>query len=440
MRTTRDPRLDGTIAFTNHEGFTFPFVSDVVNSSPTPDNSGERDVLSLFGELDLPVLDSLDVQLALRYEDFSDVGDTFVAKVAAGWRVLDQLLVRGSWSQAYRTPNLITVNESIVARANTRRDYVCQFVQDRATPTPSPAYDCTNQIQRTAQGSQSLVAEESVNTSLGVVVSPIKDMTITADYWSIAKENTIGLLGEENHTILELLDLLAHGTSDCSSLPDSPNTLRDDPDAARDAAYMSAGICPSAGGDLISVSDRYANLDSRDLEGLDVGFFYEFSNRAGKFNIKYNVSMLSKFTQESGGDSARIAAAVAAGDIPESYFSGFGDLIGRDGNQEMRQKLRFSWRKGVYGASFSFFEIGEFYQNSLTLDDGTRYVIPSFITYDATFDYTLRSSEDLSTRFRVGIKNLTDERAPLADRFFGYFADAHTDYGRWLYVDVRVRF
>ena len=47
----RDPRLDGTIVFTDYQGDTYPFVSDVVNSSPTPDSSGDRTVYSLFGEL-----------------------------------------------------------------------------------------------------------------------------------------------------------------------------------------------------------------------------------------------------------------------------------------------------------------------------------------------------------------------------------------------------
>jgi hypothetical protein len=37
-------------------------------------------------------------------------------------------------------------------------------------------------------------------------------------------------------------------------------------------------------------------------------------------------------------------------------------------------------------------------------------------------------------------ENFTDERAPLADRYFRYFADAHTEYGRYMYADVRMSF
>ncbi len=118
----RDDRLDGTIVFTDSQGDTYPYVSDVVNSSPTPDGSGSRDVSSLFTEFQIPLLDTLDVQLALRYEDFSDVESATVGKVAFGWRPVDFILVRGSWSEAFRAPNLITINEEIVARNNTRTD------------------------------------------------------------------------------------------------------------------------------------------------------------------------------------------------------------------------------------------------------------------------------------------------------------------------------
>ena len=87
----RDPRLNGTIPYTAYEGATFPIVSDVVNSSPTADNSGGRDVTSLFTEFAVPVFETLDVQLALRYEDFSDVGHTSVGKIAFGWQPVEQL-------------------------------------------------------------------------------------------------------------------------------------------------------------------------------------------------------------------------------------------------------------------------------------------------------------------------------------------------------------
>jgi outer membrane receptor protein involved in Fe transport len=58
---------------------------------------------------------------------------------------------------------------------------------------------------------------------------------------------------------------------------------------------------------------------------------------------------------------------------------------------------------------------------------------------NASLDYAFDLGPT-ETRIRFGINNLTNERAPLADRYFGYFSDAHRDYGRSYYIDARVAF
>ncbi len=431
----RDPRLDGTIQFTTATGATFPYISDVANSSPTADNKGDRNVTSVFAELQLPLLSNLDVQLALRYENFSDVGDTTVGKVAFGWRPVESFLLRGSWSEAFRAPNLITVNEDIVARTNTRTDYVCQYAKDNGGDT-NDDLDCRYGIQRTAQGSKGLQPEESNNYSVGLVFEPIDDLTLTLDYWRIEKTATIGLFGENNHSLLDLVMRLEAGTgANCETATFNPAVVRVDPNPDEAVFYTTAGIC--AAGETTRVDDQYANLDDRTLAGHDIGIYYQRDTRLGLFSIRYNGSFLDTYDQEAGGAVAGLLSAQQDGALPAEYpVSGFADLIGQNGNQDEKHSLRAAWRHDGYGVSVTAYRLGSFYQSSLTLGDGTRYVIPSFTTYDATFDYrtTLAST---SIRFRLGIKNLTDERAPLADRFFGFFADAHQDYGRNFYLEVR---
>ena len=434
----RDDRLDGTITYTDFEGDTYPFVSDVVNSSPTPDNSGERNVASLFVEFQIPVLENLDLQVANRYEDFSDSGSTNVGKLAFGWRPLEMLLVRGSWSEAFRAPNLVTVNESIVARNNTRTDYACLYAAENGGDPDQNTLDCRNSIQRIAQGSDQLLPEESTNTSVGIVLTPNDELTLTLDYWSIEKENTIGLFGEENHTLLDLLMRLQAGTNNCDGASFNSAVTRETADADAAAIYLAAGICPA--GDIKNVTDAYANLDQRNLAGIDLGVYYNINTEIGDFKFSYNGSFIEEFEQQAGGESATLVAAVEAGQIPANYpVDGFADLVGRDGNQEQRHTMRLSWRKDDLGASISGNRIGSFYQSSLTLGDGTQYVIPSMTTFNATLDYNFEMNQ-IDTRLRLGIRNLTDERAPLADRFFGFFADAHRDYGRSYYLDFKTRF
>lgn len=434
----RDPRLDGTIAYTDFEGDTYPFVSDVVNSSPTPDSSGERDVSSLFAEFQIPVLDTLNVQAALRYENFSDTENTTVGKVAFGWRPSEMFLLRGSWSEAFRAPNLVTINESIVARNNTRTDYACLYAAENGGDPDQDVLDCRNSIQRIAQGSDQLDPEESTNTSLGIVLTPVDGLTVTLDYWSIEKKKTIGLFGEENHTLLDLLLRIDNGNSNCGSAAFNPAITRQEVGTDEAAIYNAAGICPA--GDIQFIDDQYANLDDRTVKGYDLGIYYEIDTDIGNFDFKYNGAFLDKLEQEAAGNVGLLVEGQSDGRIPASFpIDGFADLIGRDGNQKQRHSIRLSWRQDAFGASISGNRIGSFYQSSLTLDDGTQYIIPAMTTYNATFDYRL-DMFDANTRLRLGIRNLTDERAPLADRFFGYFADAHRDYGRSYYLDVRMAF
>jgi outer membrane receptor protein involved in Fe transport len=434
----RDPRLDGTIQFTDYDGDTYPFVSDVVNSSPTPDNSGSRDVFSAYGEFIIPLHSTFDLQLALRYEDFSDVGNTTVPKVAFNWRPLDWLAFRGSWSEAFRAPNLITVNEDIVVRNNTRTDWACTYAADFGGDPEQDIIDCRNNIQRRASGSEDLRPEKSDNMSVGFILTPTDSLTLTVDFWQIEKQDTIGLFGEENHSLLDLLLRLEAGTSDCANFQGNPAVSRIAPDEDQAAIYLAAGICP--GGDIDFVADQYANLDTRKVEGFDIAAYYDLDTRYGLWSFTYQGSFYTRYDQDPGELAGRLLAAQDAGVLPANYpVDGLGDLIRRDGNQEEKMNARVRWRYNDWGAALSWFYLGDFYQDSLTLSDGTQWVIPSHDFFNASVDYRFDIG-NVETLLRFGINNVTDERAPLADRFFGFFADAHRDYGRSYFLDARFDF
>ena len=427
----RDPRLNGAIQYVDASGNTFPFVSDVMNSSPTPDSDGERDVTSAFIEFQVPVFESLDVQLALRYEDFSDVGDTTVGKFAFGWRPVDEFLFRGSFSQAFRAPNLVTINESGVARSNTLDDFACF----QADPTEA-SLECTYSMQRTAAGSPGLEPEESDNWNLGIVLQPNDYLTITFDYWEIEKEDTIGLFGERNHLALELLNLLNAGTANCAGIVGNPAVVRAAPDPANDALFLGAGICPV--GEVQRIDDRYANLDERTLKGYDIGVYFDLPTDYGDFTVSLNGAFLNDYDQEAGGDSLLLVNAQGAGLLPASVpVAGFADLVRQNGNAESKYTARVNWRYENWGASLSGVRYGDFIQTSLTLGDGSQWVVEDMQVFNASVDYSFEMW-DTRTRVRFGINNLSDERAPLADRFFGYYADQHTDFGRSYYLDVKV--
>ncbi len=440
----RDPRLDGTITFTNLDGETYPFVSDVMNSSPSGDSKGSRKTTSLFAEFAVPVFSTVDLQLAARYEHASDYGSYTVPKVAIGWRIFEPLLFRGSWSKAFRAPNLITVNEDLVVRNNTIENQVCAYGEDFGGEGAVDELVCSSGVQRRAEGNQDLDPEKSTNTSIGAVWEPLDGLMLTLDFWSIKKTDTIGLFGEENATLLDLLLRLEAGTSNCASVVGNPAIGYGPIDPEDIPYYLAAGVCPI--GQTEYVEDGYQNLDTRTVKGHDIGIYYALDTGWGSWDFTARGTFYDKYEQEAGGAAALLIQAGEEGVLPPGYFpEGFADLIRQDGNQRNKYNFSLSWRKDAWGANVSAFYLSDFIQTSLTLAEGIscvdqcKWVIPSMTTYNANIDYRFDMWKS-DTRLRFGINNFTNERAPLADRYFAYFGDAHTDLGRYFYIDLRMGF
>ena len=193
-------------------------------------------------------------------------------------------------------------------------------------------------------------------------------------------------------------------------------------------------------GEALSIFDEYTNAATRSIAGQDIGIYYDISTDVGDFNVSINHSETTEFTQKPTNAYQALVDAQASGVIPfDITFAGFGNLAGLDGNYVEKSSVKFNYRVGDLGVQLSGLRKGDFYQSSETRSDGTRYVIPSMTTYNASVYYWFNIG-DQKARVKFAVKNLEDERAPLADRFYGFFADAHQDYGRNFYLDIKVRF
>ena len=433
----RDPRLDGTITYTDYEGDTYPLVADVLNSSPTGDVSGSRDVLSVFGEMQIPVNDRVNMQLALRNEDFSDYGSSTVGKLAIGMDIAPWLDFRASVSTAFRAPNIIQVNEKTVVRSGTRYDRAAFQVNAVQSVENVIDSDSRYTIQRMATGAENLEAEESDNTSFGLVLTPTDNLIVTVDTWSIEKDKTIGLFGRENQTVNDMLLRFANGTNNCDTFAGDPLVVREAADDGDAAGFAAAGVCPF--GDIKYIKNNYTNMALRTVAGTDLGVYFNIESDIGDFDVRYIGTFLDKFEQEASGDFSALQAKKDAGEIPDSIpLKGFGDLLGKDGVYDNKHTLRVSWDKGPYRVSLFGLKKGSFEQTSLGLKDGKPYIVPSMTTLNLTMSYDFELN-DHDARIRFAVKNLKDERAPTADRYYGYYADAHQDYGKNYYLDFTIK-
>ncbi len=74
----------------------------------------DRDIRAAYAELSLPLADSLEMQLAARYEHYNDFGDTTNPKVALRWQPIEQLALRASWGTSFHAPDFLDLYQNPV--------------------------------------------------------------------------------------------------------------------------------------------------------------------------------------------------------------------------------------------------------------------------------------------------------------------------------------
>ena len=443
----RDPRLDGSVTFTNLDGVLL--FSDTMNSSPTPDTFGKRDVYSAFIEFSLPVVTdemnipgirALDLQMAGRYEDFSDVGDIFKPRFAIGWRPLEQLLVRASYSEGFRAPNLAQTNDGITRRVRFVNDwYYCQAQVNKGDVANMSSCDDSSSlvdfqgigVERLSFGTSDLVPEETENLSYGIVWTPeyIDGLTITADYWEITQNDLVGLFGSPNQLALDWARRI-------NGLAGNPLVVRLDPTPEEIAFFAGSGLDPV--GRAIQTLDQYLNFDSRETEGYDFEVHYRLDGLSfGDLAFDVGISRLAKKEQTVTGPGAFINEQ----NEPAVFVAGGGDLLKRDQDPEIRASGSVKWYYQDWNASLNFNHVGEFYDTSVTQNDtGEFWLVEDWTTYGVRVGYQVNTGMLEGARFTLGINNVTDEDPPLADDNFGFVPQMHNAYGRNWYLTAQYEF
>ncbi len=453
----RDPRLDGTITFTDSVTGEFN-GSDVAGTSPSPDTSGSRNVYSAFTELfvplvspemDIPLVEAFNIQLAGRVEHFDDIDETAaVPRVAASWTALPGVTFRGAWSRGFRAPNLVQVNDEGTTRSNTRDDFVTCYARTQK-PTTDPNYlsslgACPGAgVISFRSGTENLVPEDSTSINLGIVLEPtfIPGLTLTADYWRVKQTGLVGTFGDDNAIALDLLRRLNGSTN--------PNVVRLDPTPDEIALYAGTGLAPA--GKIDYVIDDYLNLDSRTSKGLDFGLFYKVPDFGlGKFRLRLNAARLLGFNQVASADGQEIVDAVAAGTLPlDVTVGGLGELLEIEGRPKWRANGAINWDAGPVDVGFYAQYVGMVYDTSVVRDvlvvsddpNANYYPVDDWLTFNLSMSYTIKNDTALDgTRLRFAINNLFNEDPPLADENYGFFSELHSARGRVFHIELRKSF
>lgn len=440
----RDPRVDGTTGFTDTVSG-IGYASDLIGTSQTPDTRGHRVVASAYAELAVPLISPemgiplvrrVELQIAGRFEHYSDIGSVAKPKVAGAWDVVDGIRLRGSWSQGFKAPNLEQINASVVSRSNTRVDYVRCEADLRARRITSFA-NCGQSFSTLAQrsGNPDLKPETSDAWSAGIVLEPrflptrFGRLTGTVDVWHIRQKGIVGVFGEGNALILDYLDRVGGTTN--------PNVVRAAPTADDVAAFAGTGLAPV--GQVLYVTDQYRNLLPQTASGIDFGLNWSLKDTAiGSFSLDVNAALLRKFYRDPSADIASLLSARAAGTINAgTIITGGGDLIRQGSRPRWRGSAALTW-------SYRQVQIGAYSQYTGSIDDtdladaSGYYLEKSQLTGNLYVQFTIPDRRKLEYRLRLGVRNIANTGPPLSAA--GYNGQLYNPYGRYLYANVGVSF
>jgi iron complex outermembrane recepter protein len=146
--------------------------------------AGGRDVYAAYGEILFPVFDGFEINLAGRYERYSDYGSDFAPKISFRWQPLDSLTLRATYGEGFRAPplNLLTQRTSFSAVA-TSDPQTCQLL------TGSPS--CQTQVSTYNISNPNLGSEQSKQWGLGAVWDAADWLNVTLDYYNIEITDSI---------------------------------------------------------------------------------------------------------------------------------------------------------------------------------------------------------------------------------------------------------
>jgi iron complex outermembrane receptor protein len=217
--------------------------------------AGSRDVKSAFFEVSAPVLKQLELAASGRFDDYSTGQSKFSPKVGFKFTPIEQLALRGTWSQGFRIPSF---NEAfgLPTTGYVNRQVDCaQYVAFCAEHQNNSYVSGNYSLGLTQVGNPELDPEESESFTVGLVIEPIRNLSFTLDYWNIEVENLI-----TGVTSTAGVEDAYYSNGGVVNIP-GYNAVPGVPDPQFPGATPLLGF----------IETSYANQDSQEVSGIDLG-------------------------------------------------------------------------------------------------------------------------------------------------------------------------
>lgn len=381
-------------------------AGDILNFGYTG-TEGKRTAGALFAELAIPVTKAIEVQAALRRDEYSDFGGATSPKLGAKFKISEAVLFRANYGKGFRAPSLPQISNSDSTAFTNYFDYVgCD------TYGYAPACQGLNQGTGTSVGTiirsnKNLEPERSETTTLGLVIAPSADTSMSIDYYALRWTNVV-------------------------STQDIQNLLEDE--FVLGQSYPDVLIRDPVNGGLIGVINQFVNLNKVLTKGVDLDFRHRMTTAFGKLGFQVEASYIHSYKLSNQ------APQWQGGSTQLTEFAG-GNTSSQGAFPRWRGNIRAEWERGdaTFGARVNY--VGRYRQEApgVNFRGEER---PEHIGAHATLDLNMQYRFGKQLRLFAGVNNVQDKLPPFDPRqtSYGFAVDQYAPIGRTVYVSARYSF
>ena len=246
-------------------------TSNIVGGSSGSSSYGSRDITSFYAEANIPVLkglpfvDKLEFALAGRFETYSDEGfvEKVRPKIGMKYKVNDWLAFRGSYSEAFKAPDMAYLYTS------SQTSFTSTKVFDPVTSTN------LLQLQIVTAGNPELKPENTDVWYAGVVFEgqkSLEGLTASVDWFRF----------EQDGLIAQLSDF--YGYAEFLQEEDAGNPI-----------FEGKVVREAGTNQLLYIKDDYVNISTGLYQGLDFDVSYYWDTKTiGRFNVGMTATWLDR--------------------------------------------------------------------------------------------------------------------------------------------------
>ena len=355
-----------------------------------------RKVASVFTEVIAPLTKELEMQFALRYDHYSEVGNTTNPKIGVRWQPTKSLLLRGSAGTGFRAPSLSDLKRPTIfgTSAGILTDPQC-VRQEGSIDT------CTDQWNVERRSNPDLKPEKSRQFTLGAVVELDKRTNFSIDYWNIEKKDVISTLGEQ--------------------------VIVENPDA-----YNGKYIQRDEDGFISNILLMKENQGRLKTSGIDLGADWHGERGAwGRLGLSLSGTYILRYDRQFGPD--------------EPYRTNLGVFLNDQVIQRWRHRVSLDWDAGPYSLTLANQYSSGYTDQNTTYDPYTDALLPpnhvkSYSLWDLTGSWAINKQ----LKLRAGVLNLLNTDPPFSNQAYFFLAGYDPSYtdprGRSAFVSVNYAF